>query len=77
MLDDSKKPGRRKAFTSFEDIFKGTFDDNDVGGDVDDSDSEEVEEVQLPSGEMQSRYLGNHFYKILVFPHIPNSVIRN
>ena len=52
MFDDAKKTGRRRAFTSIEDLFKGSFDEG-----VDDYDDydDEIEEVKLPSGELQSR----------------------
>ena len=53
MFDDAKKTGRRRAFTSIEDLFKGSFDEG-VDDDDDDYD-DEIEEVKLPSGELQSR----------------------
>ena len=53
MFDDAKKTGRRKALTSIEDLFKGGLDEG-ADDDYDDYD-DEIEEVKLPSGELQSR----------------------
>ena len=53
MFDDAKKTGRRKALTSIEDLFKGGLDEG-TDDDYDDYD-DEIEEVKLPSGELQSR----------------------
>ena len=49
MFDDTKKVenfGRRKSFNSLEDLFKGG-----------DKEEDGIEEIRLPNGQMQSRYI--------------------
>jgi hypothetical protein len=53
MEGGTNKLGRRKTFTSLEELFHGDFDD-DLDYDLDYDD--EVEEIRLPSGALQSRY---------------------